>query len=399
MVRKDVLIELNTNKVVIVVPTHKNVFNVFEIIAIRQLFCVLGKYDITFVIPESLNFSVPIEGAVKYRTERFDDSFFHTERDYNRLCLTPEFYRRFSNYEYMLIYQTDAFVFEDRLEEFIQYGFDYIGACISSEDWPFSEIKVGNGGLSLRKVSSIVNVLKNKANLIKEIKKYATGNVLGDVLSTEDLFFAYCKDKRMINLEFASTKIASQFSVEYDVCDQYAKLKDELPFGCHRWYMENFDVWWPIIGEYGYKVLPDDIFRYAHSGTLKARKSFQVEVINGKYRGFMENEMKQFFPQKCVRIWGNGKIGRQCVETLISLDFVIERIFDEKRAGDISFLPDEMLLKTSDTPILVCSYKWNYEIAKKLEKYGFQQDRDYYIWENLLNNFIEKSRSQIDAKT
>lgn len=44
--------------------------------------------------------------------------------------LSAEFYDRFAAYEYVLIYQLDAFVFADRLAEFCQMGYDYIGAPV-----------------------------------------------------------------------------------------------------------------------------------------------------------------------------------------------------------------------------------------------------------------------------
>ena len=41
-------------------------------------------------------------------------------------------YSRFEKYEYMLIYQLDAFVFSDRLMEFVEAGYDYIGAPLNN---------------------------------------------------------------------------------------------------------------------------------------------------------------------------------------------------------------------------------------------------------------------------
>ena len=44
------------------------------------------------------------------------------------MLLTADFYRRFTDYEYILIHQLDVFLFEDKLLEFCDMGYDYIGA-------------------------------------------------------------------------------------------------------------------------------------------------------------------------------------------------------------------------------------------------------------------------------
>lgn len=44
--------------------------------------------------------------------------------------LEADFYRRFGKYKYMLIYQLDAFVFSDKLLDFCEMGYDYIGAPV-----------------------------------------------------------------------------------------------------------------------------------------------------------------------------------------------------------------------------------------------------------------------------
>ena len=49
-------------------------------------------------------------------------------RSYSDYVLSSEFYDTFKAYDYMLLYQLDAFVFEDRLMEFWELKYDYIGA-------------------------------------------------------------------------------------------------------------------------------------------------------------------------------------------------------------------------------------------------------------------------------
>ena len=70
-----------------------------------------------------------------------------TINDYNCLLSSREFYEMIPT-ETMLIFQTDALIVNpDRLREFLDY--DYVGA-------PWTNWEVGNGGLSLRKKSKML---------------------------------------------------------------------------------------------------------------------------------------------------------------------------------------------------------------------------------------------------
>ena len=150
-------------RIVIVIPIYKDDLNVFELISVTQAFRTLDSNDICFVVPKSLSAETITKQSFtrlsSYKVERFSDDFFRSTLDYSRLCLSTEFYERFLDYEYMLIYQTDAFVFEDRLNDFIDMGYDYYGAAVVSEFW--KEFHVGNGGLSLRHIKNTLSVVKD----------------------------------------------------------------------------------------------------------------------------------------------------------------------------------------------------------------------------------------------
>ena len=69
--------------------------------------------------------------------------------------LTPDFYARYAGCEYILLYQLDAWVFEDRLDEWCDKGYDYAGAPLfapGSSDLQCA--RTGNGGFSLRRVEA-----------------------------------------------------------------------------------------------------------------------------------------------------------------------------------------------------------------------------------------------------
>ncbi len=130
------------DKVAIVVPIYKEKLNLFERISLEQLYGVLGDYPIYYVMPQSMVFSIKEYGD-KASHILFDDRFFVDTASYSKLMLSEEFYKKFSGYKYILIHQLDALVFADRLIEFVDKGYDYIGAPLIS--WNWYEYHVGNG--------------------------------------------------------------------------------------------------------------------------------------------------------------------------------------------------------------------------------------------------------------
>ena len=96
--------------VIVCVPIYKNTLSAVEWASLRQLNKILEKYQRVFVAPQSLEFDFGNVGEF-FRVERFPDYFFHSVLSYSALMLNVDFYRRFRKYEYVLIYQTDAFVF------------------------------------------------------------------------------------------------------------------------------------------------------------------------------------------------------------------------------------------------------------------------------------------------
>ena len=156
------------DKVCIVVPCYKAEFDENEQVSFDRLISVLGHYDIYIIAPKKL------KGKFGHLTGVgiicFDDSDFEGRDAYSRLMLSEKFYRRFSDYTYMLLHQLDVYVFSDKLKEFCEYGFDYIGAPLPKYIWrniyeilsPNEEYCVGNGGFSLRKINSCLRILKEK---------------------------------------------------------------------------------------------------------------------------------------------------------------------------------------------------------------------------------------------
>lgn len=148
-------------KVAIGIPIYKNDISADEFFAIRHLTAHLENYDKYLVAPEGL----PIPDALShFLVIRFPKLYFENIRGYNQLMLSLAFYQAFESYDYLLIYQLDALVFSDQLQAFCDMGFDYIGApWFNNEENPKQGLsRVGNGGLSLRKVDAFMRVLSSK---------------------------------------------------------------------------------------------------------------------------------------------------------------------------------------------------------------------------------------------
>src|SRR5262249_20696913 len=138
--------------VAVVVPHHRFPLSADEEISLWHLRRHLGSFDRFLIGPTKL----PI-GYSDFRLRSFPSEFFESERDYNSLLLTKKFYRTFRDYEFILIYQLDCLVFSGNLDYWCNQDWDYLGApwfLACGQDTTRGFWTVGNGGLSLRKVSS-----------------------------------------------------------------------------------------------------------------------------------------------------------------------------------------------------------------------------------------------------
>ena len=101
----------------IVIPIYRTALTDDERIALERCFSVLKSYPITFVSPEGLDLTPVTDLFPTARVERFDPAFFAGRDGYNHLMLSAEFYERFLAWDYILLCQTDAFVFRDELAD------------------------------------------------------------------------------------------------------------------------------------------------------------------------------------------------------------------------------------------------------------------------------------------
>lgn len=258
-------------KVAIVIPTHKSVLNTDDLTSLRHLKKHLFKYDKFFVIPQKVN-----EKNFKQKHAsfiKFPDHFFSSWRGYNELLLNEDFYRKFTDYEYILIYQLDVLVFSDELLSWCKKGYDFVAApwfrpvIGSLSNKKGSPPSGGNGGFSLRKVSSALQVLKEVKSEIKRhssnphirklwfIKALIQGKTHGRWLDApadnypfaEDGFWSIEAPKYLNNYKVPAFKEALQFAFERFPRKCFKLNGNKLPFGVHAWKKYDEKFWKPFV--------------------------------------------------------------------------------------------------------------------------------------------------------
>ena len=225
---------------------------------------VLSSHKFVLLFPDNLDFS-SIKNLIDVSS--CDIKFVSGDwlgkkkgvEGYNKMMMSKYFYKLFSDTEYILICQTDAFIFRDELIDWCNAGYDYIGAPWVNKDfyssfyvkaylWAFKFLrgskttilrqdlfnKVGNGGLSLRKVDRCIEACKLNKRIIKKfaMRKHNLYN--------EDVFWALIPS----DFKYPSVDKALEFSIDSkpDLC--FARNKNRTPFGCHGLaHHVSYDFW------------------------------------------------------------------------------------------------------------------------------------------------------------
>ncbi len=250
--------------VVIVVPISKPTFTADERVSLAHLTRFLGHYPIVFAAPKNLKVDF-----AEYPVLGFSRKYFKRPKDYNRLLTSPEFYRRFLDYEYILFYQPEALVFSDRLSEWCKKGYDYVAA-----PWPQGEgakfvdpASLGNGGFSLHKTESFLRVLAFPQQYwqgtfwkflesVFDFQKITSSPrdwyrnirhvVRGAHASSGDYFGLFEAIKRFYQFKVAPPEEAFLFSFEVDPRWNFKQNGGRLPFGCHDW-TKHREFWQPYL--------------------------------------------------------------------------------------------------------------------------------------------------------
>lgn len=202
-------------KVIIAIPIYRDLHKE-EVVALDNNLKILCKYPTVLVKPRGLNTNALKEKYPQVGEIEVSNQWLGTINGimgYNEMMTSPDFYSLFCDYEYLLICQTDVWIFRDDLMKWIDMDFDLVGA-----PWPnrkmylhfpmkqYLQLKVmlkpanknlhcqmfgriGNGGFCLRKVELFKKLCIKYA---QEIQLY---NSLEDPLHNEDIFWALSSNR------------------------------------------------------------------------------------------------------------------------------------------------------------------------------------------------------------
>lgn len=237
---------LQKTQVAVTIPVYKAQLTESEEVSLRQTVRVLKDYDLIIFAPEGLSLDAYLALYEGFQVERFPARYFQGVKGYNRLMLSSRFYGTFKSYAYILICQLDAYVFRDELLEWAAKDYDYIGAPflvpmpITIDRPIIFDLskrlvgKVGNGGLSLRKVSTHLRITRWFRPLIFFFRK------------NEDLFWSYFVPF-FYPYKRPSCEEALRFAVDLAPRKAFEMLGERLPFGCHAWERHDPEFWKPYI--------------------------------------------------------------------------------------------------------------------------------------------------------
>ena len=210
------------NKCCIAFITHKEKLEGNDETSFKQCINIFGnKRDIKLILPNSISTEYYEKYGNVFEIYKVNDKWLSSSIEYNAMCCKKEFWNMFADYEYVLIYQSDCWVFEDKLDYFIELRYDWYGA-----PWPHHGNVVGNGGLSLRKVSKMIE-------LTTKYQYKRSDSFLGN----EDTWFCLTHKNE---LNACPLEVAVNFSLECGI-PLYKPMVDGIPMGFHG--KETFIYW------------------------------------------------------------------------------------------------------------------------------------------------------------
>lgn len=258
-------------KVVSLIPVYKKIefLNYWELQSIKiTLLKVSEHFDFFFIGPQNI--------CQEYKSYFGNSNYcifntynFKSIEGYNNLLKSKLFYKKFNDYDYLLIIQPDSLILGNPDEIFKFKEFDYYGAPSINK----GVIRGYNGGFSLRNVKKSIEVLNSykRTESWKEISKrhfykptryiliWKWLSVLFDFFirkivaspfnrfekGNEDLFWTVDVPKAVPSFKVNDFETAIKFSWEHQCTEFYNKYP--LPFGCHGWWNYNHDFWKDII--------------------------------------------------------------------------------------------------------------------------------------------------------
>lgn len=253
------------SRVCVAIPLYRSQLHPDEVRSIRRTCAVLNRYRIVLLLPEGID--VPPEAA-ELEVLRVSDEWLGTKNGlagYNRMMLSAAFYDLFPDEEYLLICHADAWIFRDELEAWCDRGYDCVAApwvrrpvydlpiirqwmafrlrrAAAGKGKPIRQLlygRIGNGGLSLRRIASFRRACDRYRS---EIDRFLSQR---HHLYNEDVFWATVPQE----FRYPAWREACEFAFDTNPAYCYRLTGGKLPFGCHSWSKRRYYPFWkPFIG-------------------------------------------------------------------------------------------------------------------------------------------------------
>lgn len=364
-------------QVAVVIPYYRNELSETERMAYRQCIKVLSGYPIILIVPDSIKVSkaVLVPGI---KTVKVPSKWMQSIETYNQMMLNADFYRMFLEYEYILVYQLDAFVFRDELKKFCELGYDYIGAPWLFGAEYFKEKgncrgHVGNGGFSLRNVEASIRVI---------IK-----NPVGKRDMPEDVYWSSHDSGEFC---VAPKEVALRFSIEEPAEKMFCLNKRRLPFGCHAWNRISFSFWRPIIEKHGYKFLDEGSDFYKQPCVKDFRSIWELSCDDIK-----AGLQKMALRKEDIYVWGAGEVGKGWVIALQCAEVSVRCVdSDEMRWGECFWnvcieSPDILKSAKKGTVLFIAVKKYENEVREQISDMKVSDRLRIFFYEEVLEKFLE----------
>ena len=266
-------------EVIVVIPIHTVTPSEQEKCAFAQCYKILGRHQIKVLCPAGLDITAYRKIVPKFDVTKVEPIWLSSVQKYNQLKKSRYFYSLFGNYNYLLTYELDAFVFKDELLYWCTKNFDYVGAPWFKGWHEANEerviIGVGNSGFSLRKISKASEILNriekikylyqkcgchsqtmnNKfrmlMRLLRPYFKISDVNLIPNIVEqqqqNEDLFWCMQVGNTFSDYKIAPAREAQHFSFEVNPSWLYKQTNNTVPFGCHAWEKYEPEFWKPFI--------------------------------------------------------------------------------------------------------------------------------------------------------
>ncbi len=249
----------------VLIPVYRPTLSETERASVAQTVRTLGGWPLVLLHPCGTDVSAILREFPVLRPLAVTDEWLGTRNGiagYNRMMLSAEFYDLFADAEYILVCHTDAWSFRDELAQWCARGYDCVAApwvrrpvydLPVVRQWmdfrlrrsarsgkPTRQIlygRVGNGGLSLRRVAAFRAACDRYCD---RIERFAAEP---HHLFNEDVFWATVPAE----FRYPAWREALGFAIDTNPAYCFRLCGGRLPFGCHSWSKPRMRRFWKRI--------------------------------------------------------------------------------------------------------------------------------------------------------